>query len=72
MTKIYNVISGPIHTDFYPDWDEGEGWVLLVLTEDHNGALINEEIVVNTLAEALEIVDWFKGQIVPFEIELED
>lgn len=72
MTKIYNVLSGPIHTDFYPDWNDDEGWVLLVLTEDAHGSLINEEIVMDTFAEALEIVDWFKGQIAPFEIELED
>ena len=72
MAKIYNVIQGPVHTDFYPDWDDAEGWVLLVLLESETGALLEEEIVCDTLAEAMEIVDWFKGQIAPFEMELED
>lgn len=71
-TKIFSVIQGPIHSDFYPNWDDDEGWVLLVLTEDQNGAMINEEIICDTFAEAMEIVDWFKGQIAPFEMELED
>jgi hypothetical protein len=71
-TKIYNVIVGPIHASEYDGGDcYDDEWVILALVEQPNGALEEEEIVLDTFDEAYEIVKHFKSQIIPFEIELD-
>ena len=66
--KVYNIIEGPISTYDMPMWDEEPGWVVVGLVEQENGSLEEEEIIFDTFDEAYEIVKWFKGQIVPFEV----
>lgn len=77
--KIYGVISGPYYSSEVPDWDidddgwglpYGEGWMLVVQMDDERGVGISvEEIILETLDDALEIVNWFKSQIVPYDWE---
>lgn len=77
--KIYGVISGPYYSAEVPDWDidedgwglpYGEGWMLVVQMDDERGVGISvEEIILETLDDALEIVNWFKSQIVPYDWE---
>lgn len=66
--KVYNVNYGPFHTSDIPGWDDVDGWMVVCLVEQINGAVEEEEIVFDTFDEAIEIVDWFKGQIIPFEV----
>jgi len=66
--KVYNIIEGPINTHDVPDWDDEHGWFIVGLVEQSNGALEEEEIIFDTFNEAYEVVKWFKGQIVPFEV----
>lgn len=77
--KIYSVISGPYHSSEVPDWDidddgwglpYGEGWMLVVQMDDERGVGISvEELIFENLDDALEIVNWFKSQIVPYDWE---
>ena len=66
--KAYNVIEGPINTHDIPMWDEPHGWLVVALIEQVNGSLEEEEIVFDTFDEAYDLVKWFKGQIIPYEI----
>ena len=66
--RVYNLVEGPISTYDIPDWDEPHGWLILALVEQENGALEEEEIVMQTFDEAYEVVKWFKGQTIPFEV----
>jgi hypothetical protein len=73
VTKVYQIVEGPIHTDDYDDWDEeteGAGWVVVALVEDLNGAILEEEILFQTFDDAYELVKWFKNQIIPYPVEL--
>lgn len=76
--RIYGVISGPWHSSEVPDWDHeedgwglrfNEGWVVVVQMEDERGTIKPEEVVFEDFEEAMELVDWFKGQIAPYEWE---
>lgn len=66
--KVYNVIEGPISTYDIPDWNDKEGWLMVCLVEQPSGALEEEEIIFDTFDEAYEVVKWFKGQIIPYEV----
>jgi hypothetical protein len=72
FVRIYNVIEGPIHSDDYIDWgdDQEEGWVIVALCEDKNGALVEEELVLDSFDDAYVIVKHFKDQIIPFKMEI--
>jgi hypothetical protein len=74
MSKIVNVIRGPIHSSQIPDWDEvedgfglpyGEGYVLFVVLQDDRGVLSDEELIFESFDEAIDIVDHFVNQTVP-------
>lgn len=72
MIVVYDVLYGPIWCEDIPDWDfeeDGEAFVLVckVWDEDSN-QLIDEEILCETLDEALDMVDHFKVQKKPFLI----
>jgi hypothetical protein len=66
--RVYNVVQGPISTYDIPDWDERHGWLTVCLVEQENGAVEEEEIIFDTFDEAYEVVSWFKGQIIPFDV----
>lgn len=66
--RVFNVIEGPISTYDIPDWDEPHGWLTVCLVEQETGAVEEEEIVFTTFDEAYQVVAWFKGQIIPFEV----
>ena len=76
MTKIVNVLRGPVHSSMIPDWDEqddgfglpyGEGYVLDVVLQDERGILEEEQLIFEDINDALEIVEHFVGQIIPLE-----
>lgn len=66
--RVFQLVEGPISTYDIPMWDETHGWLVVALVEQTNGSLEEEEIVFNTFDEAYELVKWFKGQIIPFEV----
>lgn len=66
--RVFNVNHGPYHTSDIPGWNEAHGWMVVCLVEQVNGAVEEEEIIFDTFDEAIELVDWFKGQIIPFEV----
>jgi hypothetical protein len=66
--KVYQLVEGPISTYDIPMWNEPHGWLVVALVEQENGALEEEEIVLDTFDEAYDIVKWFKGQIIPYEV----
>lgn len=76
MVKVVNVLRGPIHSSMVPDWDMdddgfglpyGEGYVLYVVLQDERGILEEEQLIFEDINDALEIVEHFVGQIIPFE-----
>jgi len=76
MAKIYGVVSGPFHTDDVQGVDyydeDYEGWFVNCIVEQTDGSIDDEEIFFDTFEEALEVVEWFKASIVPYEIDLDD
>ena len=66
--KVYQIIEGPMWSSDIPMWDDQEGWVVVGLVEQENGALLEEEIIFDTFNEAYEVVKWFKCQVAPFEV----
>lgn len=73
--KIVNVLEGPIHSSEVPDWDieddgfglpYGEGYVLRVTLQDERGVLYESQLIFEEFFDAMEIVDHFTGQIVPY------
>lgn len=78
MAKIVNVLRGPFHSSQIPDWDMeedgfglpyGEGYVLYVTEQDDRGVLSEEEIIFADFYDAMEIVDHFTMQIIPYYYE---
>lgn len=76
MTKIVNVLRGPVHSSMIPDWDMeedgfglpyGEGYVLYVVLQGERGILEEEQLIFEDINDALEIVEHFVGQIIPLE-----
>jgi len=81
MSNVFGIVSGPWHSSEVPNWDElddgyglpyGEGWVVVSQVEDENGRLKVEELIFETLDDAMELVDWFKSQTAPYIWEDED
>jgi hypothetical protein len=72
--KITSVLAGPFHSSEVPDWDyEDEGFVLICNVWDADiGKLIQDEIVLETLDEAYEIMGHFMKQLRPYEMEVDD
>jgi hypothetical protein len=75
MIVIYDVMYGPIWCEDIPDWDfeeDGEAFVLICKTWDcEENQLMDEEILFDTLDEALEVVNYFRDRSKPFLL-LED
>lgn len=75
MIVIYDVMYGPIWCEDIPDWDfeeDGEAFVLVCKTWDYEeNQLMDEEILFDTLDEALEVVNYFRDRSKPFLL-LED
>ena len=78
MTKIVNVLRGPIHSSEIPDWDieddgfglpYGEGFVLSVIIRDERGVLSEEDLIFQDFDDAVEIVEHFCDQIIPLDWE---
>jgi hypothetical protein len=67
--KMYQLVEGPMWSGDIPMWDDQEGWVVVGLIEQENGALMEEEVIFDTFDEAYQCVYWFKSQIAPFEIK---
>jgi hypothetical protein len=72
MIVIYDVLYGPIWCEDIPDWDfdeDGEAFVLVcrVWDADEN-QLIDDEVLFETLDDALEVIDHFREQKKPFLI----
>jgi hypothetical protein len=74
LVKIMSVLAGPMHSSEVPDWDgEGEGFILLCNIWDVDlGRMEVDEIVVDTLQEAYDIIGHFMEQLKPFMLDLED
>jgi hypothetical protein len=72
MIVIYDVLYGPIWCEEDPDWDieeDGEGFYLVCkIWDEDNNRLVDEEIIFDTLDEALEVVNFFKDKTKPFLI----
>jgi hypothetical protein len=76
MAEIVNVLRGPIHSSEIPDWDidddgfglpYGEGYVLTATVRDDRGVLYEEDLIYEDFDDAMEIVDHFCNQIVPYK-----
>ena len=72
--KITSVLAGPFHSSEVPDWDyEEDGFILICNVWDADiGKLIQDEIVLETLDEAYEIMGHFMKQLQPYEMEVDD
>jgi hypothetical protein len=76
MVEIVNVLRGPIHSSEIPDWDidddgfglpYGEGYVLTATVRNDRGVLYEEDLIYEDFDDAMEIVDHFCDQIVPYK-----
>lgn len=74
VIKITSVLAGPFHSSEVPYWDsDEEGFILVCNVWDVElGKLIQEEVVVDTLDEAYEIMGHFMKQLKPYEMEVDD
>ena len=73
MSKVVNVLRGPVHSSQVPDWDMdddgfgllyNEGYVLYVTMQDDRGVLSEEELVFEDFDEAMIMVEHFVDQVV--------
>jgi hypothetical protein len=73
MSKVVNVLRGPVHSSEVPDWDMdddgfgllyNEGYVLYVTMQDDRGVLSEEELVFEDFDEAMIMVEHFVDQVV--------
>jgi len=73
MSKVVNVLRGPVHSSQVPDWDMdddgfgllyNEGYVLYVTMQDDRGVLTEEELVFEDFDEAMIMVEHFVDQVV--------
>ena len=78
MTKIVDVLKGPIHSSEWPEWDErddgfafpyGEAWVLVCKFIDEDGRVDIDEFHFEAYEDAAYVVEHIFGQIIPYEWE---
>ena len=74
VIKITSVLAGPFHSSEVPDWDsDDEGFILLCNVWDAEiGKLVQDEIVLDTLDQAYQIMGHFMQQLKPYEMEVEE
>lgn len=66
ILKLYDIIEGPIFEM------EKNAWYIIAKVEDERGGFEEQEIDLESFEEGIELVSHFKGQIIPYTLEVID
>lgn len=68
--KIYNIVQGPFQACEVEGYPEDANFFLVVCqVEQDDGSLEEEDVAFPTWSLAIDLVNHFKQQIIPYEIQ---